>query len=184
LLKSLIVLLPFELKKSTNESFSVKKFVGLLTSQFKIKKFRRAWLARFYGHFDRTSDLIKRNFGAGDVEREGGQFNRKRPRTHLSINLFLLSSNYMCSGGSKGVAETSERRAHAFIIVPRRVAFDLSHRSTIKIFNPHRPRAPTAERTSQNRMQMPLTFLSTPTGMLSRNTSKILPNIVAKLIIR
>lgn len=52
----------------------------------------------------------------------------------------------MCSGGSKGVAETSERHAHAFIIVPRRVAFDLSHRSTIKIFNPHSPVHPRPSR--------------------------------------
>lgn len=35
------------------------------------------------------------------------------------------------------MAEASERRAYAFIIVPWHVAFDLSHRSTIKIFNPH-----------------------------------------------
>lgn len=88
----------------------------------------------------------------------------------------------MCNGGLKGVAETSERReCTRFIIVPRHVAFDLSHRSTIKIFNPQPASA--AERTSLNRMQMPPTIFSTgihegERGCSLRNILKISPDIV------
>lgn len=44
----------FCIKKSTSESFSIKKFVGSLISQFNIKNIlSRVAGAHFYGHFDR-----------------------------------------------------------------------------------------------------------------------------------